>query len=83
MSDTNVLKEQQLYNYSKLMAALQARKWETLKLRMANLSRDIVCLLTQGRTLVRRRWNGKIAHRERSRAHHCALLSPREQQHKE
>jgi hypothetical protein len=51
MSDANVLKEQQLYNYSRLIAALQARKWETPKLRIANLSRDIVCLLTQGRTL--------------------------------
>ena len=51
MLDANVLKEQQLYNYSRLMAALQARKWETPKLRIANLSRDIVCLLTQGRTL--------------------------------
>jgi hypothetical protein len=51
MSDANVPKEQQLYNYSRLMAALQARKWETPKLRIANLSRDIVCLLTQGRTL--------------------------------
>jgi hypothetical protein len=51
MSDANVLKEQQLYNYSRSMAALQARKWETPKLRIANLSRDIVCLLTQGRTL--------------------------------
>jgi hypothetical protein len=52
MSDANVLKEQQLYNYSRLIAALQAHRWEAPKLRIANLSRDIVCLLTQGRTLV-------------------------------
>jgi hypothetical protein len=51
MSDASVLEEQQLYNYSRLIAALQARKWEAPKLRIANLSRDIVCLLTQGRTL--------------------------------
>jgi hypothetical protein len=51
MSDTNVLKEQRPYNYSRLIAALQARRWEAPKLRMANVSRDIVCLLTQGRTL--------------------------------
>jgi hypothetical protein len=55
MSDTNVLKEQRLYNYSRLIVALQARRWEAPKLRMANLSRDIVCLLTQGRTLYRMR----------------------------
>jgi hypothetical protein len=53
MSDTNVLKEQRPYNYSRLIAALQARRWEAPKLRIANLSRDIVCLLTQGRTLPR------------------------------
>jgi hypothetical protein len=52
MSDASVLEEQQLYNYSRLIAALQARKWEAPKLRIANLSRDIVCLLTQGRTLL-------------------------------
>ena len=46
MSDTNVLKEQRPYNYSRLIAALQARRWEAPKLRIANLSRDIVCLLT-------------------------------------
>jgi hypothetical protein len=46
MSDANVFKEQQLYNYSKLAAALQVRRWEAPKLRIANLSRDIVCLLT-------------------------------------
>jgi hypothetical protein len=46
MSDTNVLEEQRPYNYSRLIAALQARRWEAPKLRMANLSRDIVCLLT-------------------------------------
>jgi hypothetical protein len=51
MSDANVLKEQQLCNYSRLVADLQARRWEAPKLRIANLSRDIVCLLTQGRTL--------------------------------
>ena len=51
MSDANVLKEQQLYNYSRLVAALQACRWEAPNLRMANLSRDIVCLLTQGCTL--------------------------------
>jgi hypothetical protein len=52
MSDASVLKEQQLCNYSRLVADLQARRWEAPKLRIANLSRDIVCLLTQGRTLV-------------------------------
>lgn len=51
MSDANVLEEQQLYDYSRLIAVLQARRWETPKLRTANLSRDIVCLPTQGRTL--------------------------------
>ena len=51
MSDANMLKEQQLYNYSRLIAFLQARRWEAPKLRTANLSRDIVCLPTQGRTL--------------------------------
>jgi hypothetical protein len=51
MSDVNVLQEQQLYNYSGFIAVLQARRWEAPKLRIANLSRDIVCLLTQGRTL--------------------------------
>jgi hypothetical protein len=51
MSDANVLKEQQPYNYSTLIAVLQAHRWETPKLRIVNLSRDIVCLLTQGRTL--------------------------------
>ena len=52
MSDANMLEEQQPYDYSRLIAALQARRWEAPKLRMANLSRDIVCLLTQGRTLM-------------------------------
>ena len=47
-----MLKEQQPYNHSKLTAALQVRRWEAPKLRIANLSRDIVCLLTQGRTLL-------------------------------
>ena len=51
MSDANVLEEQQLYDYSTFIAALQARKLKTPKLRIANLSRDVVCLLTQGRTL--------------------------------
>ena len=51
MSDADVLEEQQPCNYSRLIAALQARKREAPKLRIANLSRDIVCLLTQGRTL--------------------------------
>jgi hypothetical protein len=46
MSDANVLKEQQLYGYSRLIAVLQAHGWETPKLRIANLSRDVVCLLT-------------------------------------
>ena len=52
MSDASVLKEQQLCNYSRLVADLQARRWEAPKLRIANLSRNIVCLLTQGRTLL-------------------------------
>jgi hypothetical protein len=46
MPDANVLEEQQPYNRSRLIAVLQARKWETPKLRIANLSRDMVCLLT-------------------------------------
>lgn len=37
-----MLKEQQLYNYSRLTAVLQAYRWETPKLRIANLSRDMV-----------------------------------------
>jgi hypothetical protein len=49
-----VLKEQQPCNYSTLIAALQARSWEAPKRRMANSSRDVVCLLTHGHTLVTR-----------------------------